>query len=58
MARENRTDLRETATNLAELSRQLNHFADAVSRRPYRFLTGVTPLPPDKTDPPKDSTKP
>ena len=60
MATENRGDLRATATNLAELSRQLNHFADAVSRRPYRFLTGVTPLPPDsaKADPPKDSIKP
>ena len=60
LASENRNDLRSTAANLAELSRQLNHFADAVSRRPYRFLTGVTPLPPDtgKTDPPKDSVKP
>jgi ABC-type transporter Mla subunit MlaD len=60
MATENRGDLRSTATNLAELSRQLNHFADAVSRRPYRFLTGVNPLPaePAKADPPKDSTKP
>ena len=50
---ENRGDLRTTAANLAELSRQLNHFADAVSRRPYRFLTGVQPLPPDsaKADP-------
>jgi len=60
VASENRGDLRATAANLAEVSRQLNHFADAVSRRPYRFLTGVTPLPaePAKTDPPKDSTKP
>lgn len=60
LASENRNDLRSTAANLAELSRQLNHFADAVSRRPYRFLTGVTPLPPDtgKADPPKDSVKP
>jgi ABC-type transporter Mla subunit MlaD len=57
---ENRGDLRATAANLAEVSRQLNHFADAVSRRPYRFLTGVTPLPPEKAlaDPPKDSIKP
>lgn len=60
VAAENRGDLRSTAANLAELSRQLNHFADAVSRRPYRFLTGVTPLPPEsaKTDPPKDTLKP
>jgi ABC-type transporter Mla subunit MlaD len=63
IADENRGDMRATAANLAEVSRQLNHFADAVSRRPYRFLTGVTPLPPDTAhaaDPPaaKDSTKP
>lgn len=61
VASENRGDLRATAANLAEVSRQLNHFADAVSRRPYRFLTGVTPLPPESTraDPPrKDSVKP
>lgn len=60
LAAENRGDLRSTAANLAELSRQLNHFADAVSRRPYRFLTGVQPLPPEtvKADPPKDSVKP
>jgi len=60
LASENRGDLRTTAVNLAELSRQLNHFADAVSRRPYRFLTGVQPLPPESTkaDPPRDSIKP
>ena len=60
LASENRGDLRSTAANLAELSRQLNHFADAVSRRPYRFLTGVRPLPPDsaKGDPPRDSIRP
>jgi ABC-type transporter Mla subunit MlaD len=60
VASENRGDLRATASNLAEVARQLNHFADAVSRRPYRFLTGVEPLPPAKADPPapKDSTKP
>ena len=60
LASDNRKDLRSTAANLAELSRQLNHFADAVSRRPYRFLTGVQPLPPEsaKADPPKDSVKP
>lgn len=41
---ENRTDLREAVTNLADLSRQLNHFVDQMSRRPYRVLTGVKPL--------------
>jgi len=60
LAADNRGDLRTTAANLAELSRQLNHFADAVSRRPYRFLTGVQPLPPDtgKTDPPASAKPP
>jgi ABC-type transporter Mla subunit MlaD len=60
VAAENRGDLRSTASNLAELSRQLNHFADAVSRRPYKFLTGVQPLRPEpvKADPPRDSVKP
>jgi ABC-type transporter Mla subunit MlaD len=42
---ENRTDLRATVTNLTEASRQLNHFVDQMSRRPYRALTGVKPLP-------------
>ena len=44
---ENRADLRETVTNLAEASRQLNHFVDQLTRRPYRALTGVKPLPRD-----------
>jgi ABC-type transporter Mla subunit MlaD len=43
---ENRRDLREAVTNLTTLSRQLNHFVDEMSRRPYRLLTGVKPLPP------------
>ncbi len=46
---ENRVDLRETVTNLTELSRQLNHFVDELSRRPYRVLTGVKPLSRDTT---------
>ena len=41
---ENRSDLRETVTNLTEASRQLNHFVDQMSRRPLRVLTGVKPL--------------
>src|ERR1700694_6096297 len=41
---ENRSDLRETVTNLTEAARQLNHFVEQMSRRPLRALTGVTPL--------------
>ncbi len=44
---ENRADLRETVANLTEASRQLNHFVDQLTRRPYRALTGVKPLPRD-----------
>jgi hypothetical protein len=40
---ENRGDLRETVTNLTDVSRRLNHFVDQMSRRPYRMLTGVKP---------------
>ena len=46
---ENRADLRATVSNLTEASRQLNHFVDQMSRRPYRALTGVKPLPRDST---------
>jgi len=46
---ENRADLRATVVNLTEASRQLNHFVDQMSRRPYRALTGVKPLPRDST---------
>jgi ABC-type transporter Mla subunit MlaD len=49
VTQQNRADLRETVVNLAEVSRQLNHFVDQLSRRPYRLLTGVKPLPPDTT---------
>jgi ABC-type transporter Mla subunit MlaD len=44
---ENRGELREAVVNLAQVSRQLNHFVDQMSRRPYRVLTGVKPLPRD-----------
>ena len=44
---ENRGPLRETVTNLTEVSRQLNHFVEQMSRRPFRALTGVKPLPRD-----------
>ena len=46
---ENRADLRTAVVNLTEASRQLNHFVDQMSRRPYRALTGVKPLPRDST---------
>jgi len=46
---ENRADLRSTVMNLTEASRQLNHFVDQMTRRPYRALTGVKPLPRDST---------
>lgn len=60
---ENRTELREAIVNLNLLSRQLNHFAEEMSRRPYRLLTGVkpVPIPHDTTrsgDPPKSAVKP
>ena len=46
---QNRASITETMQNLNLLSRQLNHFVDEMSRRPYRLLTGVRPLPPDST---------
>jgi ABC-type transporter Mla subunit MlaD len=49
MTSENREDVRVAVANLTQLTRQLNHLADEVSRRPYRLLTGVKPLPPDST---------
>lgn len=47
---ENRGDLRTTVANLTEASRQLNNFVDQMSRRPFRALTGVKPLPPLQRD--------
>lgn len=44
---ENRADLRETVANLTQMSRQLDHFVEEMSRRPYRLFTGVRPLPGD-----------
>ena len=43
MASENREAIRETITRLARSAQVLEHFADQVSRRPVRMLTGVTP---------------
>ncbi len=46
MTAENRSDVRTAVANLTQLTRQLNHLAEEISRRPYRALTGVKPLPP------------
>jgi hypothetical protein len=35
---------------LAHTTTVLDHFAEQVTRRPLRFLTGVTPPPPDTTE--------
>jgi ABC-type transporter Mla subunit MlaD len=60
MTTENREDVRTAVANLTQLTRQLNHLAEEVSRRPYRLLTGVKPLAPDSAhaSDPKDSTQP
>ncbi len=65
MTTENRQDIRTAVGNLTELTKQLNHLTEEVSRRPYRLLTGVKPLAPDTVRPaaahasdPKDSTRP
>jgi ABC-type transporter Mla subunit MlaD len=62
MTMENRADVRSAVANLTQLTRQLNHLTEEVSRRPYRLLTGVKPLPIDSTPPPpsdpKDSVRP
>ena len=47
---ENRGDVRAAVANLTEASRQLNNFVDQLSRRPFRALTGVKPLPPANRD--------
>ena len=47
MTAENRSDVRAAVANLTQLTRQLNHMAEEISRRPYRALTGVKPLPKD-----------
>ena len=57
---ENRADVRSAVANLTQLTRQLNHLTEEISRRPYRFLTGVNPLPADSTPQrdPRDSVHP
>ncbi len=47
MAGENRVAIRETVQHLHNSAVLLEHFADQVSRRPTRLLTGVQPPPLD-----------
>lgn len=47
MAGENRASIRETIQHLHNSAILLEHFADQVSRRPTRLLTGVEPPPLD-----------
>jgi len=47
MSNENREDIRTTIVQLARSAEILQNFAERVSRRPLRFLTGVQPPPPD-----------
>ena len=59
MTAENRSDVRIAVANLTQLTRQLNHMAEEISRRPYRALTGVKPLPKDSgRTATTDSTRP
>lgn len=55
MVAENRAAVNEAMANLTVASRQLNHFLEEASRRPYRLFTGVTPLPRDTA---ADTTRP
>jgi len=47
MSRENREAIRLTIEQLHRSATILEHFSEQLSRRPLRFLTGVTPPPPD-----------
>jgi ABC-type transporter Mla subunit MlaD len=47
MSRENRETIRLTIQQLHRSATILEHFAEQMSRRPLRFLTGITPPPPD-----------
>jgi ABC-type transporter Mla subunit MlaD len=54
IALENRDELGDAIEKLSQAAVILQHFADQISRRPLRFLTGVTP-PLDSTVPPDTS---
>lgn len=47
ISNENRDEIRETIVQLARSAEILQNFAENVSRRPLRLLTGVRPPPPD-----------
>lgn len=47
MSSENREEIRQTVAQLARSAEILQNFAERVSRRPLRLLTGVQPPPPD-----------
>jgi len=47
MSNENRDDIRIAIDQLARSAEILQNFAERVSRRPLRILTGVQPPPPD-----------
>ena len=47
---ENRNVIQDALARLAHTTTVLDHFAEQVTRRPLRFLTGVTPPPPDTTE--------
>ena len=47
MSNENRDDIRIAIDQLARSAEILQNFAERVSRRPLRILTGVRPPPPD-----------
>ena len=47
---ENRSVIQDALTRLAHTTIVLDNFAEQVTRRPLRFLTGVKPPPPDTTE--------
>lgn len=47
MLTENRSVIQEVLTRLVHTTTVLDHFAEQVTRRPLRLLTGVDPPPPD-----------
>ncbi len=57
MVQENRGAISQTLENLNRSAIVLQHFADQISRRPLRFLWGVTP-PPNTVVPPDSSHQP
>ncbi len=47
---DNRNVIQDALARLAHTTTVLDHFAEQVTRRPLRFLTGVTPPPQDTTE--------